>query len=290
MIVRYWGVRGSMPSPGRATMRYGGNTACVSIEVGSTMIVIGAGTGIRVLGKTLARSDQQIVLMLSHLHYDHVLGFPLFAPLFQEGRVINLVSFPTPGGSWTPLELMNGLHWPVTPPELRADLRIVEDARGLLAGLGVELTTMRVNHPGGALGFRLTAGTETFVHVPDNELEPPDPPQATLRDMTVFCRDATVLSHDAQYLDPDMPHREGWGHSLVLATCSLAVEAGVRHLVLFHHDPDRTDDELDRIGRMAAAQLGPDGIKSTVAFEGLTIDLANPDVAFPTDDEPDLID
>ena len=107
---------------------------------------------------------------------------------------------------------------------------------------------------------------QVFVHVPDNELEPPGTPDTTFEDIAAFCRGATVLSHDAQYLDPEMPHREGWGHSLAMTTCRLAIAARVGHL--------RSDEELDTIGRMATTELEPHGIRSTIAYEGLEIDLA----------------
>jgi len=276
MIVKYWGVRGSMPSPGKDTVRYGGNTACVSIEIGDNVVIIGAGTGIRAAGKALVRSDKDIIIMVSHLHYDHVMGFPLFGPLFQSGRVIQLVSYPSPTGPWTPLKLMDGIHWPITPTELSADVRIVDDPQALLAKHGIALTTINVNHPGGALGFKIAQGDQVFVHVPDNELDQSGEPTLRFDQMVEFCRGANVLSHDAQYLDREMPHREGWGHSLAMSTCRLAIQAGVRHLVLFHHDPDRTDDEMDRIGQMASDELEPHGIVSTIAYEGLSIDLSNP--------------
>ena len=277
MLVKYWGVRGSMPSPGKATARYGGNTSCVSIEVGDKLVVLGAGTGIRMLGKSIQSSDREIVLILSHLHYDHVLGFPLFAPLFETGRIIHLVPVLTPRGPWNLLQLMDGTHWPVTTPELTADIRLLDDPTELLADAGVRFSSIRVNHPGGSLGFKFVEDSQVFVHVPDNELEPPDAPVLPFEDMAAFCRGATVLSHDAQYLDPEMPHREGWGHSIAMTTCRLAIAAAVRHLVLFHHDPDRSDDDLDRIGRMAQTELSPHGITSTVAYEGLELDLSNPE-------------
>ena len=274
MVVKYWGVRGSMPSPGKATARYGGNTSCVSIDLGHRLVVLGAGTGIRVLGKALQSSDQEIILVLSHLHFDHVLGFPLFAPLFEPDRVIYLCQVRAPSGPWTPLRLMDGTHWPVTPGELSADIRTIDDPSDLLAADGVEFSSIQVNHPGGSLGFRFVKDGQVFVHVPDNELEPPGTPDTTFEEIAGFCRGATVLSHDSQYLDPEMPHREGWGHSLAMTTCRLAIAARVGHLVLFHHDPDRSDEELDTIGRMATTELEPHGIRSTIAYEGLEIDLA----------------
>lgn len=274
MIVRYWGVRGSMPSPGHSTARYGGNTACVSVESGDDVLILDAGTGIRELGKALKGTEKRIFLTLSHLHYDHILGFPLFAPLFEDGRVVHLIGYPGADTTWTPLELMDGVYWPVRPQDLRSDVRIVgEDGYAMLAKSGLSVDRIAVNHPGGALGFRVRHSSGTFVHITDNELHPPHEPAASFDQVVNFCDGVDVLSHDAQYLDREMPMKEGWGHSLASTACRLAIEAQARSLVLFHHDPDRTDDALDALGERSHKELAPHGIDVRVAFEGLVLDF-----------------
>lgn len=274
MIVRYWGVRGSMPSPGHSTARYGGNTACVSVESGQDVLILDAGTGIRALGKSLKGTDKRIFLALSHRHYDHILGFPLFAPLFEEGREVHLIGYPDGDHSWTPLELMDGVYWPVRPEDLISDVRVVGEAGyEMLAESGLIVDRLPVNHPGGALGFRVRHSSRTFVHITDNELHPPGEPAASFEQVVEFCASADVLSHDAQYIDREMPMKEGWGHSLASTACQLAIESRVRSLVLFHHDPERDDDALDALGERSQKDLAPNDIDVMVAYEGLQLDL-----------------
>ncbi len=274
MIVRYWGVRGSMPSPGHSTVRYGGNTACVSVESGGDILILDAGTGIRELGKSLKGTNKRIFLALSHRHYDHILGFPLFAPLFEDGRIVHLIGYPAEDQTWTPLELMDGVYWPVRPEDLRSDVHVVgEEGYEMLAESGLMVDRLPVNHPGGALGFRVRHSSRTFVHITDNELYPPGEPAASFQQLVEFCDGADVLSHDAQYLDREMPMKEGWGHSLASTACQLAIESRVRSLVLFHHDPDRSDAALDALGERSQNDLSSYDIALMVAYEGLQFDL-----------------
>ncbi|MBT8400614.1 MAG: MBL fold metallo-hydrolase [Rhodothermia bacterium] len=274
MIVRFWGVRGSMPSPGSSTARYGGNTACVSVEVGDDVLILDAGTGIRELGKALKGTDKRIFLALSHRHYDHILGFPLFAPLFEEGRIVYVIGYPDEDEIWTPLDLMDGVYWPVRPEDLRSDVRVVgETGYEMLSESGLRVDCLPVNHPGGAFGFRVRHSSRSFVHITDNELYPPGEPAASFEEVVEFCDGADALSHDAQYLDREMPMKEGWGHSLASTACELAIESRVRSLVLFHHDPDRSDDALDALGERSQDDLAPHGISVMVAYEGLALDL-----------------
>ncbi len=272
MVATYWGVRGSMPSPGPSTARYGGNTACVAIEWDNAVLVIDAGTGIRGLGKHLAGTRREIVLVLSHLHFDHVLGFPLFEPLFEKDRTLYLVGHTLDGRVWTPLDLMDGTHWPLTRDDVKAECRTIDiEAIADVMGNGLEVRRIAVNHPGGAYGFRVQTENAAFVHVPDNELFPPHEPVLPFDDIVTFCAQADFLSHDAQYLEREMPMKEGWGHSLTSASCQLAVEAEVRCLGLFHHDPDRTDTALDEIGERTRRTLEPHGIRSVITREGMCV-------------------
>jgi ribonuclease BN (tRNA processing enzyme) len=136
----------------------------------------------------------------------------------------------------------------------------------------LEVEALPVNHPGGAYGYRVTDAGRRFVFIPDNEIEAADP-TTPYEEIVAFCRGADVLCHDAQYLDDDMPAKHGWGHSCLRNTCRLAIDAGVRHLVFFHHDPDRTDDQLDAMQASARRFLEPYGIACTAAYEGLGITL-----------------
>ena len=154
------------------------------------------------------------------------------------------------------------------------------DPVAYLAEHGIDLARQALNHPGGAFGYRITHEGRAFVFIPDNELDPPAR-EVEHGAIVAFCRGADVLCHDAQYLGSEIAARRGWGHSSVEQATDLAIEAGVGNVVLFHHDPDRTDAELDAIQGEADERLAPHGIGCVVAFEGLTFELGSGDVVLP---------
>ena len=283
LIVRFWGVRGSVPSPGPTTARYGGNTSCVSIE-GVNVVdgkrrigVFDAGTGIRQLGKSLLNLDGDIILLLTHIHWDHIQGFPFFDPIYQAKRSIFFSNLEQRHGLFRRLlEQMDGTHFPLTQAQLRAHLDSYSDLqlRQYLAE-GYRVSRIRLNHPGETYGFRADLRGRSIVYIPDNELDPPYVPIVTHAALVDFCRGADILIHDSQYLEGDMPGKRGWGHSVVDRVRELGRDAGVRHLVLFHHDPDRTDDELDQIQADSTAWFAEHAPHTlcTVAYEGLTLRL-----------------
>lgn len=272
MKITCWGVRGSIPAPDPENSRYGGNTSCVAVEAEDRILIIDAGTGIRPLGQALLGTEKSIYLLLTHVHSDHVEGFPFFEPLYEEGRTITLVDHNHGETSWSLLERLDGFHFPLTPAHIPATIRrIEEDAMTVLNDRGFSLSRRPINHPGGAYGYRISLNGRTVVHIPDNEIDPPGPAVASFEDLVSFCDGTDVLVHDAQYLDADMPEKSGWGHSVLRDTCRLAEAAEVGHLVFFHHDPDRTDDELDQMQETAQARLEGDGIDCTAAYEGLTL-------------------
>jgi phosphoribosyl 1,2-cyclic phosphodiesterase len=278
LTVQFWGVRGSIPSPGAATTRYGGNTSCVSIHTDTDrLLVFDAGTGIRSLGKTLAACSSTIFVLLSHAHWDHIQGFPFFQPIYQPARSIYL--FPTRIGRdlWCAvLEQMDGAHFPVTADKLPSHTQcITEGVLEFLRQHGFCLTQIATNHPGGGSGYRLEHAGRSVVYLTDNELDPPYKKATEFDGFVQFCRHADVLIHDAQYVEADMPYKHGWGHSVVSQVCALAQAAEVKHLILFHHDPDRTDDELDAIQETARAWFNTHAphIACTAAYEGLVMKI-----------------
>ena len=273
MIVTFWGVRGTIPTPGPHTIRYGGNTTSVSVEIEGKVLILDAGSGLRSLGNALTGAGQDLFVLLTHLHTDHIVGFPYFHPLYEPNRRIHLLDYQKDGRSWSLLNLIDGIHFPLHQHDLLCDYRRVEgDTLGHLRNHGFEIDAMPVNHPGGALGYRVSHEGRRFVFIPDNELSASDQ-TASFDDFVAFCRHADVLCHDAQCLEDDMPDKHGWGHSCVQHVCDLAVAAGVKHLILFHHDPDRTDDALDALQADARAVLAPHGIACTAAYEGLKVEL-----------------
>ena len=278
MTIRFWGVRGSIPSPGTSTVRYGGNTSCVSVHwPDGRILVFDAGTGIRKLGKTILPNAKEIFVILSHPHWDHIQGFPFFLPIYEPDRRVYV--FPTRLSKTmmcSLLEQMDGAHFPVRPETLPSPPTCVtENEVDFLRGRGFAISRVATNHPGGGFGYRIENEHRSVVYLSDNELYPPYEKATDFDGFVRFCRDADVLIHDAQYVEQDMPHKHGWGHSLVSQVCRLAATAEVRHLILFHHDPDRTDQESDSIQENARLWLGEHSqdIQCTTAYEGLALDM-----------------
>ncbi len=278
MTIRFWGVRGSIPSPGSSTVRYGGNTACISLHLpGEKTLVLDAGSGIRELGKFLHRKAGEIFIILSHSHWDHIHGFPFFHPIYQKARKIILFpNFTEHEVICSLLDQMDGAHFPVSAESLPSQPSCVtENDVDFLRHCGIEAFKIVTNHPGGGFGYKVKCNGHSAIYLTDNELDPPYPVATRFEDFVDFCRNTDVLIHDAQYIEADMPLKHGWGHSLASQACTLAAEAGVRHLILYHHDPDRTDDEIDAILEDCRKRLKQRGssVECTAAYEGLTLEL-----------------
>jgi phosphoribosyl 1,2-cyclic phosphodiesterase len=274
MQIRFYGVRGSIPSPGPATASFGGNTSCVHLRLADgTDLVFDAGTGARGLGVDLAGSAAPIHLLLTHSHFDHIQGLPFFAPLQDPERPIHLVEGTRRPDAMGALEQLNGHNFPMRLESVPARIAPVEDVDAFFAPAGYLLQRRTLNHPGGGQAYRVDADGCALAFVTDNELVPPDAPATTWEDWVRFCAGADVLVHDAQYVDADLPAKHGWGHSLVSQVRELAHDAGVGCLVLYHHDPDRTDREVERILRESEAWFEARGSRSRClcAWEGLQL-------------------
>jgi len=277
MTLKCWGVRGSIPSPSELTVRHGGNTPCVSIEFGThTTLILDAGSGIRPLGKYLVSHGSDIFVFLTHFHSDHIQGFPFFIPLYQKGRTIHLLPCPVDGNGWSLLDMIDGFHFPLRIEQIPSNVvQSLSEALALLGERGIAVSQIPTNHPGGAYGFRIEHAGRSVVFIPDNEIDPPYARTTEYEDLVRFCRGADILIHDSQYVDADIPAKHGWGHSTINQTCRLGLDAGVAHLLLFHHDPERTDDDLDHIETEMREWFGERGATAqcTVAYEGLTLEL-----------------
>ncbi len=277
--VKFWGVRGSVPSPGPSTAKYGGNTSCVSITFGKKMLILDAGTGIRDLGTDLsAKPDMEIFILITHSHWDHIQGFPFFKPIYQPDRPVYM--FPTLHKKNVVLsslvEQMDGAHFPVTPDQVPSNFNfITEDPLTFLSSHGFDVDLVSMNHPGGAFGYRVRVNQKIICYFTDNEIDPPYPKAIEIDALVENCNQADVLIHDAQYNDSDMPAKHGWGHSLIRQVSKLGHKAKVNHLVYFHHEPERTDDELDAFFNQEQDWLK--NHQSTLtphfAYEGLEIKL-----------------
>jgi len=251
MIITFYGVRGSIPSPGEHTVKYGGNTSCVYVELSNgRKLVLDAGTGIRKLGKQLVNPDETVNILLSHAHWDHIQGFPFFDPIYQPGRRIRVFTGGTNENSklCSMFNQIDGANFPISAADLPSNSeRIFDDMEATLSGDDIHIRHITINHPGGGSAFRIEDGGTSCAYITDNELEPPGKVTTSYDQWVEFCRGVDVLIHDAQYLESDMPHKHGWGHSLVSQVRQLAVDAEVGCLAMFHHDPDRTDTEIDFI-------------------------------------------
>lgn len=251
--VRFWGVRGSIPCPDASHSLYGGNTACVEVRCGSTVIVLDAGTGLRPLGRQLSREGVKTIhLLLSHLHLDHIIGLPFFEPAYDPGtrlvlRAGNLL--PARHLRDTLDRLMTAPFFPISPDVFRADLDYVDFRAGESFSLpdGITVTTAPLNHPDGSTGYRITRGGRSVCYITDTE----HPAAGFDAHVLALIQGADLVIYDSTYCAGTYPPHAGWGHSTWEAGVALAHAAGGRQFALFHHDPDRDDQALARIEEQA---------------------------------------
>lgn len=261
-------------------MRYGGNSVCVEVTSSSGQrLLLDAGTGLRDAGKAMVAEGyrDKIHLFLTHVHWDHIMGLPFFGPLYSKHSHLLLHPMTQRGreGLRRPPIMFDGEHFPVKFTDLPSKIERVEDLCEHRVG-SATITTIELNHPGGANGFRIDDEDGTSLcYLTDNELHPPGAVVTTPAELARFAEGTGLLIHDAQYLPEDMPAKHGWGHSQVPEVLALAAAAGAARVALHHHDPDRTDDALDAIGADAArwAREHASSLETIVAREGLVLDL-----------------
>ncbi len=278
--VRCWGTRGSIPSPGPATAGYGGNTSCLEVQVGDERIIFDAGTGLRLLGDKIAATGDPVraTIFLTHFHWDHIQGFPFFAPLYDPAARLRLIGPPQKDLDIQTLfaRQMGPVYFPVPLEALAAELTfdpLSDDAWE--SENGIRIRSMRVRHPSNTVGYRLEAGDRSVCYVPDNELEGSGHPTGPgwRERFLEFIEGTDVLFHDAMYTEEEYEKRTGWGHSTYQQTAELATEAGVGQLFFFHHAPERSDAELNPIlddFRSRASRRGL-SLEVNAAFEGKEI-------------------
>jgi len=294
--VRFWGTRGSIAAPGRATVRYGGNTSCVEMRTAAgELLIFDSGTGIRELGRELSSASNGPVrghIFLSHTHWDHIQGFPFFWPAFMPGNSLTIYA-----GRDLDRDLesvlagqMEYAYFPVRLEDMQAEVRFRNLGEEQLTVGDARIDVQYMNHTGLTLGYRVHADDRTVVYATDNE-----PYDKTVRDLSPrgqqavptwpvhqgdrsfveFIRGADLLITDAQYTAEEFREKIGWGHSSVEHAVDFAVAGGVKRLALYHHDPTRVDravDSLVRRARRRAALQGSD-IDVFAAAEGLTVTL-----------------
>lgn len=296
--LKFWGVRGSIPSPGRETVRYGGNTSCVEVRAEGELIILDAGSGIRPLGLSLAKEFKgqpiEMTLLMTHTHWDHIQGFPFFVPAYNPQNTLHVLGYE--GASRSLQETLSGQmespYFPIGLKEMPGNI-IFTELRDLHFSVGrVRVQANYVNHPGVCVGYRLFTRDGSITFIPDNEqlvrlkstpapsaapTAPDSLEYARQKDQKLieFIRNSDVLIVDAQYDAQEYAAHVGWGHSCVDDSVTLAVRGGVKRLYLFHHDPAHSDAKITEMVRHARARAAAEGgdLQIEAAREGLEVVL-----------------
>ncbi len=262
-FLKFWGTRGSIPAPGFSTRRYGGNTACVELRIDGKRFICDGGTGLRDLGTALLKehAHEPITanMFFSHFHWDHIQGFPFFMPIYSSGNTFRI--YGTSPGDHRQYDLLSGQmqsdYFPVTFSELHAHIEpddLGENGRSID---GVHITTLPQPHPGKSWAFSFEKDGLRAVYATDSELDlcilnreeakaDPFVMRRLPADLVNFVHGADLLIADAQYTDEEYAAKVGWGHPRCTTVIDFAIQAEVRQLALFHHDPMQTDDDIER--------------------------------------------
>lgn len=286
MKVKVWGARGSIPTPGAKTMRYGGNTSCVQVTLSDgSLVVLDAGTGIRTMGLVLGTLQRPVTILLTHLHLDHIQGLMFFAPCFHPDSEIVIWGPASPAGPATAGaslldRIARYISAPLSPVEVRelpcrVSFREAQASQWRLGPATVHAHS--VSHRGPTLGYRIEDGDTALAYIPDHE-PALGAPLATLEDEWIsgleLARGADLLIHDAQYTDAEYPDHLGWGHSSLSDALTFGARAAAERLLLFHHEPLHDDEMLDALAGQARARwqaLGRDPQAVTLAQEGMEL-------------------
>lgn len=277
--VSFWGVRGSVPAPGPGTMRYGGNTPCLELRLSGEIIILDAGSGLRPLGQALERefgdTPIDLTILSTHTHWDHIQGFPFFAPAYRQQNRIHIVGRKPDNSTLEAIfsQQMDGQHlFPIPLADLPASISFqdLDPAGPMLFSVGsVAVQACPTNHPGGCFAYRFSARSGDFVFLTDHETGGEDE-ALVLR----FIAGASLLVADAQYTADEAFARRGWGHGCVDSIVKMALRADVRRLVLFHHDPLHDDAFLDRMLERARSLVpAASSLEVLAAMEGQQIDF-----------------
>jgi phosphoribosyl 1,2-cyclic phosphodiesterase len=244
---------------------------------GQDDLILDAESEIRLLGRKLAKKSNPVNILLSHSHWDHIQGYPLFDPIYQPGRVIDVYVSVESGRMLlnSLMVQMDGTHFPVRAEDLPSFA--MPKFKGIESE-GIQVVRQPLNHPGGSVAYRIEENGIRCAYVTDNELDPPHEPATRYDQWVNYLHGVDLLIQDAQYTQDNMPHRHGWGHSLISQVRQLAADAEVRMLFMFHHDPDRTDAELDEIqienDKYLKSMRAP--TRCVCAAEGMKITLTKP--------------
>ena len=295
LIARFWGVRGSIPTPGRATEKYGGNTTCIELRYDDTLLVFDAGSGVRDLSgallKEFAGRSMAATFFFTHLHWDHIQGFPFFSPAYLPQN--NLFIYGAEYGEQNLKDLlggtMHGYYFPVPISAMKAQLVFLTATPEFEVG-PVRIKTCALPHPGGCLGYRVEANGSVFVLATDCELDQwaenadelqksPEAVRSYRPELLEFFQGADLLVIDTQYTDEDYRGKSGWGHNSLAAVVDISIQARPRMVALSHHDPTSNDRKVATMVAEASSRLKKRGVKNVLAMaarEGLTMRVEKP--------------
>lgn len=266
--IRVWGARGSIPTPGPTTLKYGGNTSCLEVRCGDELIVFDAGTGIRELGHHLkTKMPLKAHIFFSHLHWDHIQGFPFFVPFYAPGNTFTLYAERKIGCTLEGLlsDQMKYPYFPVPIPKSPSELIFhdIESDKEIVVG-EAKVKSYRANHPDGCLAYRTEFHGKTIVYATDTEHT-----DEIDKNLCRAAKDADIFIYDCNYTEEEYQMRKGWGHSTWIEAVKIAKESGVKKLILWHHDPMHNDEFIDSLERQTQ-EVFPN---SQAAYEGLEIKL-----------------
>jgi len=268
-FVRFWGVRGSIACSDPETIRYGGNTSALEVRCGERVILLDAGTGMRYAGKQLVTEGAlDVDIFLTHTHFDHICGFPFFTPFFNPASKFRIWAghlLPDYNTRHVLSELMMAPLFPIPVDIFGADISFHDFMAGesLDLGDGITMRTTPLNHPNKATGYRIDFDGRSICYITDTE----HTPGVLDENVKALVEGADLMIYDGMYTDDEFPARVTWGHSTWQEGLRMSETANVKRYVLFHHEPDRTDDELDKV----AAELEKMRPGSIVAHEGLKL-------------------
>jgi phosphoribosyl 1,2-cyclic phosphodiesterase len=270
MLVRFWGVRGSIPCPGPETARYGGNTACVEVRCGDRLLVFDAGTGLRSLGSSLTTDGIRADIFLSHCHIDHIAGLPFFAPAYRPASQLRVWAgnlLPERALSQVARTVMSEPLFPGRAGIFKANITFRDFHVGetLQPGADIAVRTAPLNHPGRATGYRIEFGGRAIAYITDTEHRPGKADEHVM----ALAKGADLMIYDCNFTDDEFKARVGWGHSTWQEGVRILAAAGAKRLAIFHHDPDHDDEFLDALKAQAAARH-PGAL---VAAEGMTLQI-----------------
>lgn len=276
MLIRCWGARGSIPVSGPEYLRYGGDTPCLEVRTADgDVVIVDAGSGIRKLGNRLLAEDRNdCTLIFTHAHWDHIMGFPFFKPIYRPQTRLTIYGCPLARHSVREMiaAVMNPPNFPVNFNDITAEITYHNECTDTFTIGSLKVTPIAISHPNQGMGYRFEENGRSFVFLTDNELTYSHPGSRSYEEYRSFSEGADLLIHDAEYLPEEYKLTQGWGHSVFTDACRLALDARAKGFALFHHNQERSDGELQemvaRCRKMAGGKM-----ECLAMYQGLEIEI-----------------